>query len=139
MGGRLHDDEGSVTAFVVVVMVGLLAVVGMVYDGGQLIAARAEATDVAEAAVRVGAQHVDLDQLRRAEAARLDAPAATAAAQAAVAATGHRGSATVAAGRLVVTVTVDQPMRLLPLGVQQVSVTVRSAPVAGIDEGRMRP
>ena len=57
-------ERGSVTAFVVVLTVALLAVAGLVVDGGLLLAAHRRAFNEAEAAARAGAQAVDIDALR---------------------------------------------------------------------------
>lgn len=60
------------TAFTVVFTVALLAVAGLVADGGQIIAAHRRAFSEAEAAARAGAQAVDLDSLRREGLVALD-------------------------------------------------------------------
>ncbi len=60
----MSDERGSATAFVVVLTVALLAVAGLVFDGGLTLAAHRRAFNEAEAAARAGAQAVDLDALR---------------------------------------------------------------------------
>jgi hypothetical protein len=101
-------DAGQVTAFVVVVMVALLAVAGLVYDGGEALAAKTAAIDIAQEAARAGAEQVNLAVLRAAGQVTLDAPAARAAALAYVAATGTGDTAAVTVARTAVTVAVSR-------------------------------
>lgn len=68
----MRDERGSVTAFVVVFAVALIAVAGLVFDGGMLLAARRRALNEAEAAARAGAQAIDLDALRSGEGVVID-------------------------------------------------------------------
>ena len=49
-----RDEEGTVTVFVVGFMLALLLVAGLVIDGGNVLAARREAANVAESAARAG-------------------------------------------------------------------------------------
>lgn len=118
-----EDEAGSVSAFVAVVAVGLIMVTGMAYDGGQIVAAQATARDLAASAARAGAQEVDLDSLRSTGDAILDPDRATAAAQAFLAQAGFSGTARVDASSITVTVTVRQPMRILPVPVRMVTAT----------------
>lgn len=114
---------GSVSAFVAVVAVGLIMVAGMAYDGGQIVAAQATARDLAASAARAGAQEVDLDRLRSTGDAMLDPDRATDAAQAFLAQAGFSGSTRVAGSSITVTVTVRQPMRILPVPDRMVTAT----------------
>ncbi|WP_367186737.1 Tad domain-containing protein, partial [Sporichthya sp.] len=50
-----RSDEGSITPFVVVITAALLAMGGLVVDGGFALAARQDATATAEQAARAGA------------------------------------------------------------------------------------
>jgi Flp pilus assembly protein TadG len=52
------DEEGTISAFVAVLAVALVAVAGLAYDGGQIIRATADARDLAGAAARAGAQQL---------------------------------------------------------------------------------
>jgi len=56
-----RDDEGSITAFTVVITVALLLCAGLVFDGGRILAARRQAGGIAMAAARRGAQELDVD------------------------------------------------------------------------------
>lgn len=116
-------EVGSVSAFVAVVAVGLIMVSGMAYDGGQIVAAQATARDLAASAARAGAQEVDLDRLRSTGDAILDPDRATAAVQAFLAQAGFSGTTRVAASSITVTVTVRQPMRILPVPDRMVTAT----------------
>lgn len=53
-----HRNRGSISAFVVCVFLGLTAVTGLVFDGGRVITAYAEISDIAENAARIGCQQV---------------------------------------------------------------------------------
>jgi Flp pilus assembly protein TadG len=119
-------EQGQITVFVVVVMVALLAVAGLVYDGGQALAAKTTAIDIAQEAARAGAQQVNLASFRATGQVVLDAPAAQAAAQAYLAGTGTGDTVTVSVTGDTVTVTVAhvQPTVFLGLiGIRALHVT----------------
>jgi Flp pilus assembly protein TadG len=118
-----RGEGGSVSAFVAVVAVGLVMVAGMAYDGGQIVAAQATARDLAGSAARAGAQEVDLDRLRSTGDATLDPDRATAAAQAYLAQAGFIGTMRVSGPSITVTVSVRQPMRILPVPDRTVTAT----------------
>lgn len=52
------DEEGSITAFVVVLAMTFVACAGLAVDGGRLVAAKIELGDHAENAARAGAQEI---------------------------------------------------------------------------------
>ncbi len=78
---RPAPERGAVTVFVTIITVALLAVGGLVADGGRILTARREATNVAESAARAGAQAIDLTALRTTDRLVLDPPAAISAAR----------------------------------------------------------
>src|SRR5690554_5195515 len=78
--GRVADERGSISVFVLGLVVVLMIVAGLVVDGGRAVNARAEIMDDAEQAARAGANHVDVAALRAGGAISLDAAAARAAA-----------------------------------------------------------
>jgi len=137
MTGPLHrplgDEEGMVTAFVVIFTLALLAMAGLVLDGGLALAAKVHAIDDAQAAARAGAQAIDIPLYRSTGTITLDPAQAVADAQGFLAAAGEHGSVTVAgehgsvtvAGETVtVTVTITQPTQILPVvGVDELTVT----------------
>jgi Flp pilus assembly protein TadG len=129
----VHDDRGSITAFVAVVATALVLVAGMAYDGGQVIAAHNAARNDAEQAARAGAQEIDLDHLRASGDPRLDPSAAEAAALAYLDRTGVTGTAMVSGASITVTVTRTQPMLILP-GSDRI-ITVRETATA-VDEAQ---
>ena len=113
MTGPQRDEAGQVTVFVVVIFVALLAVAGLVIDGGRALAARRRAIDEADAAARAGAQALSVDAYRSSATVTLDPAAARAAALRYLAATGDTGTVDVAAGTITVTVHVHQPVTIL--------------------------
>jgi Flp pilus assembly protein TadG len=69
---RADDDRGMVTAFVVMFSVALVFMVGLVFDGGRMLAAHRQARDVADAAARAGAQGLSEDAVRQGLPDKLD-------------------------------------------------------------------
>ncbi len=94
---RLGEEEGMVTAFVVIFTLALLAMAGLVLDGGLALAAKVHAIDDAQA---------------------------VADAQGFLAAAGEHGTVTVAGETVTVTVTVTQPTQILSVvGIDQLTVS----------------
>jgi Flp pilus assembly protein TadG len=113
--GDRDGEAGGVMALVAVLMVGLLAVVGLVYDGGRAITAQRRAINIAEQAARAGARALDATTLRTAAPDRLDPQAAVAEAEAYLASVGATGQVTVTGDLVQVTVAYSEPTRLLGL------------------------
>lgn len=86
-----RDEAGTATAFVVLLAAILLALAGLVVDGGLAINARQQVADDVEQAARAGAQRVDLLTLRRAGVVRIEAGAAEQAAVGFLATRGYPG------------------------------------------------
>ena len=121
---RLGEEEGMVTAFVVIFTLALLAMAGLVLDGGLALAAKVQAIDDAQAAARAGAQAIDIPLYRSTGTITLDPAEATADAQAFLAAAGEHGTVTVAGETVAVTVTITQPTQILSIvGVDQLTVS----------------
>lgn len=130
-------DRGSISVFFTVIAVGLLALIGLVYDGGLAQASRAEATAVAAEASRAGAAQIDLDYLRTTGITRLDPAAAQAAAADWIAAAGHEGTASATVAEVSVTVTVDHPTEILGLiGIETITIDADATarPRTGVTE-----
>ncbi|GGS59682.1 hypothetical protein GCM10010171_63320 [Actinokineospora fastidiosa] len=108
-------DEGRVSAFVVVLTLGILALAGLTLDGGLALAAKVRANGQAEAAARAGAQAIDLAAYRGSGTVQLVPAQAAAGAQAHLAAEGATGTVTVSGDTVTVTVTATQPTQLLGL------------------------
>jgi hypothetical protein len=121
----VRDDRGSLTLFAVVLALGLLAMTGLVVDGGANLTAQRRANHLAEQAARAGAQAVDVGALRAGGSPVLTARAATSAAHAYLAAAGQRAGQVVVHGDSIeVTVTRSQPTAILGLlGIHQLTVT----------------
>jgi Flp pilus assembly protein TadG len=103
-----------------------VACAGLAFDGGRMIAARAEATDAAENAARAGAQQVTSF---RSGNPSIDKPSAVISANRFLEAIGVSGTATADEKSVTVTTNIKVPMVLLGLfGVRDKSVSaVRSA------------
>ena len=112
MSGR--TEAGSVTAFVAAFTVALLAVAGLVVDGGYLLAARQSALAEAEAAARAGAQAVDVSALR-AGSVVVVADAARRRVAEYLVRSGHEGEAEVAGDMVTVRVRVAKRLTVLGL------------------------
>lgn len=106
------DDEGSVSAFVLGLVMTLVACAGLAVDGGRVISARVRASDRAENAARVGAQAVTNI---RSGVPRMDQTQATRLARKFLAMSGADGSATANGIEVCVEVREVVPMTLLAL------------------------
>jgi hypothetical protein len=124
-------EQGSVTAFVTVVAVALVLLAGMAYDGGEIIAAQARARGAANGAARAGAQEIDITHLRSTGEAVLDPAVAVASAEEYLDRSGVAGEAVVAGADITVTVTLRQPLRILPGPDRIVTVAETAAAVTG--------
>ncbi|GAB3474250.1 TadE/TadG family type IV pilus assembly protein [Amycolatopsis cihanbeyliensis] len=122
---RLHtDQDGRVTAFVVIIVTAILLFAGLVLDGGLALAAKIRALGEAQEAARAGAQEIDLAAYRTDGTLRLAPYQASAAARDYLAAAGRTGSVSVAGNTVNVTVTVSQSTQLLDLvGIGSITVT----------------
>jgi uncharacterized membrane protein len=107
------DERGTVTAFVASFTIALLAVAGLVVDGGYTLAARRRAFNEADAAARAGAQAVDEASLRSGGTVRLEPGRARAVALGHVNAAGLSGTVDVTGDTVTVHVATTQPMTLL--------------------------
>jgi Flp pilus assembly protein TadG len=129
-------DEGSVTLFVVVVATALLAMAGLVVDGGYALAARQEAGTVAEQAARAGADALAPSSLRDNGPLRLDPAAAQRAAETYLATSGHAGQASVSGDSVTVTVQITRRTAILSaVGIAHLSSTASATArgLTGID------
>jgi Flp pilus assembly protein TadG len=128
-----RDDRGQATAFIAVVATALIMVAGLAYDGGQFLRAYLEASDLAEAAARAGAQATGVDDLFGGETS-LDPALAEANVNTFVAETGHPGAATTSVDpdSVTVTITLSRPAHILPLGTKSISATATAQPARGV-------
>jgi hypothetical protein len=102
-----------VAAFVLLLVVACVAMLGLVVDGGRAMTARQAAAEEAEQAARAGAGALSVSGLRSGTL-QLDDGQAVEAAEAFTVASGHPGTATVSDG--VVTVTVSYSIPTVVLG-----------------------
>jgi Flp pilus assembly protein TadG len=58
MSGFSRYERGSISGFVVILSMTFVACAGLAFDGGRIVAARAEVNDAAENAARAGAQRI---------------------------------------------------------------------------------
>ena len=113
-----------VTAFVVIFTMALLAMAGLVLDGGLALAAKVQAIDDAQAAARAGAQAIDIPTYRASGQITLDPAQAAADAERYLAAAGHTGTVSVNGEQVTVTVTITQATQILSIaGVDHLTET----------------
>lgn len=110
-----RDDSGQVTAFVVVLVTGLLALIGLTLDGGLALAAKVNADDQAQSAARAGAQAIDLATYRASGQVVLVPAEAVADAQNYLAAIGATGTVTISGTTVTVSITAIHHTELLGL------------------------
>jgi hypothetical protein len=130
-------EQGRVSAFVVVLTLGLMALAGLGLDGGLALAAKVRATGQAESAARAGAQAVDLDTYRATSAIRLDSARARELAQKYLGEAGATGTVSVSGDTVSVEVTDTRPTQLLSLiGVVEIHAHGRGSahPQRGVGE-----
>ncbi len=131
--GRVRRDtnaSGVVSAYVTLLVVPLLALLGLACDGGRAMAARQAAAAEAASAARAGAGQLSVTALREGAIA-LDPAAAERAAFASTVAAGHPGRVVVSGGR--VTVVVSYRVPTLLLGIVGVSSIAVSASATAVD------
>jgi hypothetical protein len=91
----VRSDRGAVTLFVSIAVVGLIAIAGLVVDGGAKVRAVQRADRLAAEAARTAGQAVDLPAAMAGTAVRVDRRSALTAAQAYLRTAGASGSAVV--------------------------------------------
>ena len=109
----VRDEDGMVTAFVIVIVMALVLAAGLVLDGGLALAAKVQAIDDAQAAARAGAQAISLPTYRATGQITLDSATATADAEQSLAVAGQTGTVSVTGDTVTVTVTVTQHTQIL--------------------------
>jgi hypothetical protein len=128
------NDEGQITAFVVVMMAALILLAGLVLDGGLTLAARERALGEAQQAARAGAQAVNLTVYRTDGTLILSPGQAVADGRAYLASIGATGTVTVARNTVTATVTIIQDMQILDVAGLR-SITVHASASAVPDFG----
>ena len=127
-------ESGVLSAFLAVIAVALLLLVGLVVDVGRAIAAQRMAADEAEQAARTGAGQISIDSLRQGEVS-IDSESAVAAAVRYTVQSGQPGTASVRDGTVTVRVVVVVPTTILGIAhikSIKVSATASASDVAGV-------
>jgi len=139
---RRRRDDGAITVMMPIVVVGLLAMVGLVVDGGTALSARGRAADVAQQAARAGADALDPNAVRRGRPDRLvlNPAAAAAAANRVLVAGAVHGTVSVSGQSVTVRATVQKHTAILSaVGVTTVQGTASATATilyGGTTEGR---
>ena len=126
-----YADTGSVSAFVVLLIVAVFALLGLVVDGGTAMSAQQSAFDEAEQAARTGAGAVSVSALRNGSL-QIDSADAVNAAEKFTDAAGHPGVATVSDGVVRVQIRYRVPTRVL--GIVDITSLPVSASASAVDE-----
>jgi Flp pilus assembly protein TadG len=132
--GRRRPDQGSATIWAIAMVVVVLLLAGAVLDGGNAMAARIKALDLAQEAARAGANQIDLNALRNQGVVRLDPTRAHTAAQDFLTRAGVTGTVTATAVQVTVTVTRSQPtliLQLVGVGSIPMTATAHAVPATG--------
>lgn len=120
---RDRSEQGSVTVFVVGVLLALFVTAGLVFDGGTIIAGHREADAEAEGAARAAAEQISIPALRSGTT-KLDPSQATAAAETYLSQYRHTGSVVVNGDTVTVSVSYPVDMQILDVfGIQSKTVT----------------
>lgn len=125
MTGRLRSDEGRISVFLAIALLGVLVVIGLSADGAGRLRAAQHADHIAGEAARAGGQAIVLPQAVTGGEKTLDHDRAVAAAQQYLEAAGAAGTVRVEDEvTLVVTVTAMYDTVMLGLiGIDRVTVT----------------
>jgi Flp pilus assembly protein TadG len=135
---RTAGDRGSLTLMLAVLFIALLALAGLVIDGGAKLDAASNAAAVAQEAARAGAGQVDRPTAYSGGTFVVDQAAARSAALAYLAAAGYQGTVATARRTMQVTVTVVVPTKMLSLiGIN--SFTVSESATATLVSGVTGP
>lgn len=124
---RVIDQRGSYSLFFVTAVVGMLAAVGLVVDGGRQVTAERHANAAAEDAARAAGQAISESALTGRSDLSVDSGRATSAAKASLAAAGVQGDITIDGTTLTVTTTATKSALFLPLvGITEFTVHGRA-------------
>jgi Flp pilus assembly protein TadG len=129
-----REDRGSLTAFVALFLVALMALLGLVVDGGREMSADQAAQAEAEQAARAGAGALSVQGLRSGQI-QVDQQQAISDAVGFTVTSGHPGSVSVEGGVVTVTVIYSMPTSVLGIiGVSslRVSATASAVDIAGV-------
>lgn len=134
---RRRADDGALVAFVLLLLLGLMALLGLVVDGGAALTAHQAAEVEAEQAARYGAGAISVDALRSGTV-RLEPAAAMSAAEWFTTAAGHPGTATVSDGVVTVRISYRIPttvLGIIGIGSLGVSAVAAAEDLHGVTAG----
>lgn len=127
----MDGERGSIALWYAIVAVAALVMAGLVIDGGNALATRQRAADVATQAARAGADALNPASLRDTAGGvslQADPAAAQLAASGVLAAAGATGTVTVAGGTVSVTATIPKRTAILSVvGVTDISQTATAS------------
>lgn len=124
------NQEASISAFVILFMLAVFALMGLVVDGGSALSAQQAASDEAEQAARAGAGQLSIDALRSG-VVQLNQPKAISTAEQFTVDAGHPGIATVSSST--VTVQIEYQMPTVILGMINLPFITISARASAVD------
>lgn len=130
-------EEGSISAFAVLMLLAVFVLMGLVVDGGAELSAHQAATDEAEQAARAGAGELSVSALR-AGVVQLNQQEAVEAAEQFTIAAGRPGIATVSSGTVTVFIQYRMPTEILGvvgLNTLPVSASASAVDVYGVTVG----
>lgn len=130
------EETGQVSLLMAITVTGVLLLIAVVYDGGEILAAKRRAANEAQSAARAGAQAVDAGSYRQSGEFHLDPVAAESAAREFLVSTGYTGTVHADLQRVQVTVTQHHPTVLLGIiGINDVTIEERaeSMPLHGVE------
>jgi Flp pilus assembly protein TadG len=134
LGSRRHDERGQFLVMTLIFMTMFLALAGLVVDGGSYLNAKDTAATEAAQAARAGAGALDPNQLHAATLG-IDSAQAVRAAENAMTAAGHSGTAWVIGNTVYAHISYDQTTQLLSIiGItsMHIDVTEQATNVAGV-------
>ena len=121
------SERGSISVFLAVFALALFALVGLVVDGGRVLAARSAAMDDAAQAARVGAGQLSVNGLRSGQVT-IDSSAAASAAEQYLLRVGQTGTAVVIGQSVVIRISTTEPTVILGLvGINSMTVSVTAS------------
>ena len=133
---RPAGQDGSVSLFLVVAVLGLFIAVGLVVDGGQKLRSTQRADDVAAEAARAGVQSIQPANTVRGQPAQVNPEAAISAARHYLSVAGVAGTVTVTGGRVQVSTRISFTpafLSLIGLGTQTVTGRASARLARGVD------
>ena len=132
-----RSEQGSISAFVALLLVAVFALVGLVVDGGSALSARQSAADEAEQAARAGAGALSVDALRSGSL-QIDQAKAVAAAERFTVVAGHPGTAAVSSGTVKVSIHYQihtQILGIIGINTLSISATATAVDLRGVTVG----